>query len=715
GRAALRPFAAAARPAVAAWRKASDSVKNAAENAGWVRAFWKRLSADGVDVRRELRTASAMALLIAGVSLAPSWLYGQMAQHLHALGAVAAHGSVAWYHIPVLQTFAALSLALIAVHAASAFLTKFQSRTMYDLGNKLMKGVSDLYVAKVLSLDMRWQNSRSVGDVVSTATDAIYTLQSTASAMLVDLTRNGAVALISGAVMTAVSWQLSALVIPFLVFALSIPSTVYGRRVELAYKHFFAEKKPRFAGALQEIAANILKVKASGLEARELEKMRELSTQTYIVGGGEIADVAAPQRALAGGLTDVARVLVMAAAVAAVYLGVMPVGSAVTYIFLAGYFREAMQAVTGLWVSLKSMRGAAAKYDRTMSQLSEDTRPDGTELPPAAHGRRIQLEHVRLRYTKDGAPVLKDVSLTVEAGQTVGFVGMSGGGKTTTAMSVLGLYPLESGRILVDGVPLDELDLRSFRSEVGVSLQDSIPFAGTVGENISYLRPDATAAEVEEAATAAGLHDQILRFGADAPLSPALEPLVEAARARLRAALPAGEPQALPSGPADPKKGLLSNVVGASGAPWSVFLAAAEAAGAVPELARLGYGTRVGERGLNLSGGQKQRLMLAQLFLRRPRPFGLMVYDEPTAALDGRGQALIEEQIAARHGSTTQIVIAHRLSNVQRADRIYVFQDGAVAEEGTHDELMARGGIYAKMWDAQRLLDAAAQAGGAKP
>lgn len=684
------PLSAAVSPAVAAWSYAREGAAAVSENAAWVRGFWRDLSADGVDVGAELKTASAMALVMAAVALAPSWLYGQMAQHLKDLQTLETASGLPWYQVPVLQTFAALSLSLVAVHALSAFLTRYQSRTMYTLGNKLMKGVSDLYVAKVLSLDMRWQNSRSVGDVVSTATDAIYTLQSTASAMVVDLVRHGAVALISGAVMLAVSWQLSLFTIPFLIFVLSIPSAIYSKRVQDAYRSFFAMKKPRFAGALQEIVVNILKVKAAGREAAELEKMRGLSHQTYMVGGGEIADVAAPQRALAGGLTDVAKVLVIAAAVWAVYLGTLPVAAAVMYIFLANFFREAMQALSGLWVSLKSMRGAAARYDKTMRQVSEDMRSGGTVLAPAAGGRRVEMRGVKFRYTADGAQVLKGLDLDIKAGEMVGLVGMSGGGKTTAALALLGLYPLEAGEIVVDGVPLGALDLRAYRGSVGVSLQDSIPFAATLSENIAYLRPGAQEADIWDAARAAGLHEQIVRFGADravsaeaagdpetAALLKAIEARLPALRAALDAGIPAGE--------------------------------AAARAGALDEVTRLGYRMRVGERGINISGGQKQRLMLAQLFIRSERPFGLMIYDEPTAALDGRSQQLIEDQIALRRGKSTQIVIAHRLSNVQRADRIVVFSEGAVVEQGTHDELMAAGGVYAKMWDAQRLLDAAAQ------
>jgi subfamily B ATP-binding cassette protein MsbA len=704
------------RALLAPWTKTKESAATIKENATWVRGFWSGLRAEGVDVRHELRTASVMALVIAAVSLVPSWLYGQMAQHLHELDGLAASSGAAWYHLPVLQTFAALSGALIVAHALGAWLSKFQSHTMYALGNKLMKGVSDLYVAKVLSLDMRWQNTRNVGDVVSTATDAIYTLQSTASAMIVDLVRNGAVALIAGAVMVGVSWKVSLFAIPFLIFALSIPSTVYGKRVQDAYRSFFAMKKPKFASALQEIVVNMLKVKAAGLEARELDKMREHSRQTYIVGGGEIADVAAPQRALAGGLTDVARVVVMAAAVLGVVFHVMPLSAAVTYIFLSNYFREAMQALTGLWVSLKSMRGAATRYDATMKQAGEDLHLDGKLLPPTTTGRRIELHGVKFRYSKDGAPILKGVDLDIAPGELVGFVGMTGGGKTTTAMTVLGLYPLEAGEVRIDGVPLGEVNLRAFRSEVGVSLQDSIPFAASVRDNIAYLRPDASETEVWDAAKASGLHDQVLRFGADRALN---SDGAEAEDAALIASL-SGRLSAvrealsltvdgIPSLPLDPKKGLKDNAIGSSAATWEQFLAAADAAGVRDDIARLGYRTRVGERGLNLSGGQKQRLMLAQIFIQPQKPFGVMIYDEPTSALDGRTQSLIEDQIAARRGKTTQIVIAHRLSNVQRADKIVVFADGQVAEMGTHAELMAKGGVYAKMWDAQRLLDAATQ------
>jgi ABC-type multidrug transport system fused ATPase/permease subunit len=718
----VRPLRAAASPAVSAWSKTRASVATISENGTWVSGFWRSLKADGVNVSKELKTASAMALVIAAVSLVPSWLYGQLAQHLRDLQTLGSTAGTAWYHVPVLQTFGALSLALVVAHSLSALLTKYQSKTMFTLGNKLMKGVSDLYVAKVLSLDMRWQNSRNVGDVVSTATDAIYTLQSTASAMIVDLVRNGAVALIAGAVMVAVSWKLSLFAIPFLILVLSIPSSVYSKRVQDAYRSFFSMKKPKFASALQEIVVNILKVKSAGLEQRELEKMRAFSHETYMVGGGEIAAVSAPQRALAGGLTDVAKVLVMAAAVWAVYMHVLPVSVAVTYIFLSNFFREAMQALTGLWVSLKSMRGAAARYDKTMKQASEDLHLDGKTLAPAANGRRIEMRDVKFRYTNDGAPVLKGIDLDIKPGEMVGFVGMSGGGKTTAAMTLLGLYPLEAGKVLVDGVPMDELNLRAFRGEVGVSLQDSIPFAGTLSDNISYLRPGATEGEIWDAARASGLHDQVVRFGADRALASegvddkdsvalmsALSERLPALREALRKILPADAAAQVPTAALDKKKGLLDNVVGGSGASWEQFLSAAQKAGVLDDVARLGYRTRVGERGINISGGQKQRLMLAQIFIQPQKPFGVMIYDEPTAALDGRTQQLIEDQIAQRRGKTTQIVIAHRLSNVQRADRIVVFSEGAIVEQGTHDELMKSGGVYAKMWDAQRLLDAASQ------
>jgi ABC-type multidrug transport system fused ATPase/permease subunit len=364
----------------------------------------------------------------------------------------------------------------------------------------------------------------------------------------------------------------------------------------------------------------------------------------------------------------------------------MPLSAAVTYIFLSNYFREAVQSLTGLWVSLKSMRGAATRYDSTMKQAAEDLHLGGRTLAPTTTGRKIELRGVKFRYTKDGAPILKGVDLTIDPGEMVGFVGMTGGGKTTTAMTVLGLYPLESGEVLIDGVPLSELDLRAFRKEIGVSLQDSIPFAASVRDNIAYLRPSATDAEVWAAAKASGLHDQVLRFGADRVQNPAGADKEDAALiARLKPAL-------------DAAKGDLG----------------ALAPGVLDDVARLGYRTRVGERGLNLSGGQKQRLLLARIFVQPAKPFGVMIYDEPTSALDGRTQSLIEDQIAARRGKTTQIVIAHRLSNVQRADKIVVFADGQVAELGTHAELMAKGGVYAKMWDAQRLLDAAAESAAAK-
>ena len=256
-----------------------------------------------------------------------------------------------------------------------------------------------------------------------------------------------------------------------------------------------------------------------------------------------------------------------------------------------------------------------------------DTKPAIEDKPDALSLSNVQgdiaFSHVSFAYN-EGQQVLRDVNLSIPAGQTLALVGPSGGGKTTLCHLLLRFYDIRDGSITIDGHDIRDVTMRSLRENVGIVQQDVFLFADTIFENIRYGRLDATDAEVVEAAKRAHIHEEIMTF---------------------------------------------------------------------PD----GYATNVGERGMLLSGGQKQRVSIARLFLKNPP---VLILDEATSALDTMTEADIQHSFDELSQGRTTLVIAHRLSTVQNADEIVVIDEHGIQERGTHEELLAKKGLYAGFYQA---------------
>ena len=250
--------------------------------------------------------------------------------------------------------------------------------------------------------------------------------------------------------------------------------------------------------------------------------------------------------------------------------------------------------------------------------------PDAVELTDVRGA--VEVSHVSFTYSGE-AEVLHDVSLSVPAGETVALVGPSGGGKSTLCQLLPRFYDVDSGSVSVDGHDVRSLTQRSLRRAIGIVQQDVFLFADTIRENIRYGRPDATDAEVEQAARQAEIYDDIC---------------------------------------------------------------------AMPD----GFDTYVGERGALLSGGQKQRVAIARVFLKSPP---ILILDEATSALDSVTESRIQGAFDRLAQGRTTLIIAHRLSTIRAAHRILVIQDGVIAEEGSHAELLAKNGVYARLYRTQNL------------
>jgi len=242
----------------------------------------------------------------------------------------------------------------------------------------------------------------------------------------------------------------------------------------------------------------------------------------------------------------------------------------------------------------------------------------------------VTFDHVSFAY-EQGRTILKDVSFEVPAGKMVAIVGPSGAGKSTISRLLFRFYEPTKGKVTIDDQNVDDVTQASLRAAIGMVPQDTVLFNDTIEYNIRYGKPDATPAQVREAARLAQIHDFIMTL-----------------------------PQ--------------------------------------------GYDSLVGERGLKLSGGEKQRVAIARTILKSPP---ILMLDEATSALDSHTEKEIQDALERVARDRTSLVIAHRLSTVVHADNIIVLHHGEIAEQGTHPELLAKGGLYASLWARQREADEA--------
>lgn len=300
----------------------------------------------------------------------------------------------------------------------------------------------------------------------------------------------------------------------------------------------------------------------------------------------------------------------------------LTIGELVLFIALIDRFFEPIRDLSQQYNMLQAAMAAGERIFETLDVEPEVLdKPNAIALPQI--DGHVQYDHVTFGY--GDTEILHGVDLDIEPGQTIALVGETGAGKSTIVNLLMRFADVWDGAVRIDGYDVRDVTQASLRSQFGIVLQDTFLFGGTVRENIRFGRPEASDAEVEEAA----------------------------------------------------------RVVGAD-----TFIAD------LPE----GYDTPVQERGASLSVGQRQLLSFARALLAQPR---ILILDEATSSIDTQTERQIQSALQTLLQGRTSFVIAHRLSTIREADLVVVMRDGLVAEQGSHDELIATGGYYADLYAMQ--------------
>lgn len=294
----------------------------------------------------------------------------------------------------------------------------------------------------------------------------------------------------------------------------------------------------------------------------------------------------------------------------------------ITFLLYIGVFTEPIKTLVDFTEQFQNGYTGFERF-REIMDIEPDIkdRENATDITDVKGN--ISFENVTFKYNDGVNDVLNNINLDVTAGEYVALVGPSGAGKTTLCSLIPRFYDATDGVIRIDGIDIKSVTLKSLREHIGIVQQDVYLFAGTIYENISYGKPNATREEIINAAKNANAHDFIMSF---------------------------------------------------------------------PD----GYDTDIGQRGNKLSGGQKQRLSIARVFLKNPP---ILIFDEATSALDNESEKVVKESLEKLAHNRTTFVIAHRLTTIQNAKKILVLTQNGIEESGTHKELLAKGGIYEKLYN----------------
>jgi ATP-binding cassette, subfamily B, multidrug efflux pump len=489
----------------------------------------------------------------------------------------------------------------------------------------------------LLRLDASFFSAERTGDIMSRATNDTLAVRQAAGPGVMYAVNTSVMSVFTLSVMVWISPRLTLLA---LIPMLLLPPAVlgFGRLIHTRFERI-QEQFSRLSTQVQENLTGIRLVRAYVQEVDQARRFDGLNRE-YIDRNMALAKIQGLFHPIMALLTGIAMVVVLWFGGREVMAARISVGDFVAFIFYLNLLTWPMVALG--WVVNLFQRGEAS-MGRINAILSTEPRVvPGAGLPAEDRPPRIEFRNVSFRYPGSERNVLEGVSFRVEPGETVALVGPTGSGKSTVVSLLPRLYDPTEGEILLDGTPLTEFEPGSLRRRFGMVPQDAFLFTETIGANVGLgLEPEAAEAADPGDTEGEWMDPRVLRAARMAQLHEQVE--------------------ALPRG----------------------------------------YGTRLGERGINLSGGQKQRATLARALARDP---AILVLDDALSAVDTQTESrILAELREALGGERTSFLISHRVTAVMGADRILVLDGGRLVEEGTHEALLARSGVYASLLRRQLL------------
>jgi ATP-binding cassette, subfamily B, multidrug efflux pump len=519
--------------------------------------------------------------------------------------------------------FAALGqilLLLVGVYVLSSIFSWMQAYIMAGVTQRTVYRLRRDVDRKLGRLPLKYFDSHARGDVLSRVTNDIDNIGQTLQQSLTQLITSLLTVIGVLVLMLTISPILAA--ISLLAVPLSIVVTVL--IASRSQKQFVAQwaSTGTLNGHVEEMHTGHAIVKAFGRQDRAIQTFEAENDRLYDASyrAQFISGIIQPALNFIANLNYVAIAVIGGLRVAA---GQLTLGDVIAFIQYSRQFTFPIVQTASIANVLQSAVASAERVFELLDEAEEIPDP----IAPRALGSvagAVGFEDVSFRYEPD-KPLIDDLDLHVDAGETVAIVGPTGAGKTTLVNLLMRFYELDAGRITVDGIDTRELTRDNLRQTFGMVLQDTWLFHGTISENIGYGRHDATDEEIVAAAEAAHV-DHFVRTLPD------------------------------------------------------------------------GYETVIDDDATNVSAGEKQLLTIARAFLADPR---ILILDEATSSVDTRTEVLIQRAMSRLMTGRTTFVIAHRLSTIRDADTILVMDHGRIVEQGTHDDLLARGGFYYDLYQSQ--------------
>lgn len=517
-------------------------------------------------------------------------------------------------------TVMAILLGAYALRSVMYFIVTYWGHMM---GVRIEADIRRDLFGHMQDLSFSFYDKNRTGQLMSRATNDLFEITELAHHGPEDLFISTVTLIGAFCVMLTIQWKLALIV--FAIVPIFVVFTIVQRRRLVRASTEVKRRMAGINGELESAISGMRTAKAFASEEQENQKFLHSNDQFREAKRGHYKAMAVYNSGLEFALPAM-NVLTVAVGGFFIMRGEMDFVDLSTFILYISTFLTPVRKLAAFVEQfLNGMAGFKRFVELMRVEPAVQDAPDAREME-AAKGD-ILVDDVSFHY-EDGPAVLNHVSIHIPQGETVAVVGPSGGGKSTLCQLIPRFYDVTGGRILVDGQDVREVTQRSLRHNIGIVQQDVFLFAGTILENIRYGKPDASEAEVVEAARRAEIYDDIM---------------------------------------------------------------------SMPD----GFQTYVGERGVMLSGGQKQRVSIARIFLKNPP---ILILDEATSALDSVTEARIQSAFDELAKGRTTLIIAHRLSTIRSAHRIIVVDENHILEEGTHEELLAKGGEYAQLYNAQKRV-----------